>query len=212
MAALGAAAVNRASVVLLCGHLEGFAEDLLAEALDSIVASGVQPDRISNVLRYRHARRDAQGLAGTADVDSFADQLRTLIARNQSLAGAKRLVAGDIDVEVLQREFADPKPDKVFSLFGILGLSKEAILRSFQGYSLRQAIIARVDSLVSIRHEIAHGVATSSATQQDVFGYMTAVAMFAARLDLAVQAQISAVRSGPGSLRSGYFRIRSKPN
>lgn len=200
-------AVNRASVVLLCSHLEAFVEQLLSEGVDTLLSSPLPCDRISNQLRYRHGIRGVREVAEISSADSFARSFAGLISKNSALLTSEMVRRQDVDADLLCQDFADPKPDKIFGLFAVLGVSRREMLAAFGSYRLSQAVIARVDSLVSVRHEIAHG-GSLQATRGDVVGYLAAVRLLGSHLDLAVGNQVRLLRAGPGKQKKGLFARR----
>jgi len=200
-------AVNRASVVLLCSHLEAFVEQLLSEGVDTLLISPLPRDRISNQLRYKHGIRGVREVADISNADSFAQSFAGLISQNSALLTSPMVRRQDVDADLLCQDFADPRPDKIFGLFGVLGLSKREMIAAFGSYRLSQAVVARVGSLVSVRHEIAHG-GSLQATRGDVVGYMAAVRLLGSRLDLAVDYQVHLLRAGPGKQTKGLFARR----
>jgi hypothetical protein len=187
-AALAAQAINRGSVILLCSALEGFAEDLLSEAVEAMVAAGLSVSVLAPYLRQRHAERQVRELAAITDTSKFVALLKALVHDNRPLIESGRLAPGSIDVDKLRYGFATPTPDEIAKLFRMIGLDKAQVLeRPFASYRMRTHVIGSISSLVEVRQPLAHGGAGSvSVTSGDVARYAGAVRVFAARLDAAV--------------------------
>jgi hypothetical protein len=89
--ALASSAVNRGSVVLLCGHLEGFVEDLLLESVDDLVNAGLAGARIPRGMKFRHAVGEIRALSEITDATRFIDGMNHLLESQSDLFLGRRL-------------------------------------------------------------------------------------------------------------------------
>lgn len=190
--AVGIDAVNRASVVLLCSHLEGFVEDLVLEAIDGMMRSALRTKHVPTKLRFRHALADVRELANTLDPDKFVSSFDALFTKNQALLTSKRLRAGDLDGERLRAGFATPSVDAIRGIVSVLGVPPKAVMEeAMPFYRTRVHVINSIDSMVARRQEVAHGDMNAAVTQADVETYVAAVWMLGARLDALVERKLA---------------------
>jgi hypothetical protein len=195
--------------VLLCGHLEGFVEDLVIESLDRLIRLRIGANRIPRGLKWRQAFRPVQELAQIRDVTKFVGAMTDLINAQRQLFTGDRLDSGSVDPVSLVRDFANPTLDNIGSLLGVLGLTRRQIAdEAFASWRTRAWVLAGIESLVAVRHEVAHGGSTSAVTQADVFRFASAVTIFGARLDNAVDVQLERLSAGPGTESAAGFRTR----
>jgi hypothetical protein len=191
-------AVIRASIVLLCAHLEGYVEDLFLESLDFLSGARLEHRWVPLALKFQHARKPVEDLALIRDPEKFVAAYVRLTKTNSPLFSGQRLAPGCLETERLRASFASPTPTKIASLFAVLGLAKKDVLTGCFPSSRIAALVNRsLASLVEVRGAIAHGEMSSSATQRDVSRYSSAVRFFGARLDLAVALQLGELSRGP---------------
>lgn len=163
-------ALNRAAVVLLVAHLEGFLEDLVHESVDVLRSSGVRMKRIPLALRAAQLSPELRALNETRDPERREPHIDQLGRKARRLWKLSRHVRpGHLDPNLVTSGFSSPKTAKINSLFSILGLP-----RVTDGVSWRHAsnynVKNNLNELVRRRHAIAHG-RSIQASKDDVIRY-----------------------------------------
>jgi len=186
-------AVNRACIVLLSAHLEGFLEDLLLEALDVVVARGTPVDRLPLILRALHAETHLSQLAPMRDRNARAPRIEKMFLEEAALWSAGQAVqATMIRQGTVRAEMANPGSKEIRQFMELVGVDIRAYINNVVGAS---HLLGRVDGLIGLRNQVAHGEINVRATFQDVDTYTQIVQDLCRHADDAVAAGIQGMCS-----------------
>jgi RiboL-PSP-HEPN len=172
-------AVNRAAVVLLCAHLEGFIEDLVGDCVDSLNSRRPDPARLPVVLKAAHVMSEVSVISLMTDVEKRAWRIERMFADSRHLWEAAEL-AYQLRVEVVTGEMSNPGAPEIARVLALLGMEDV-----FVGVTLPDEadIEKRVNELVGVRNSIAHGGADTKVTDDQVNRYVEAVEYLGRALD-----------------------------
>ncbi len=149
--------LNRAAVVLLCAHFEGFLEDLFRESVASMENAHVPSGSVPRVLVMEALSEDARKLSQSKDMGDRVATLQRLMNRIRPFVDPTRPIQpGEIDTTPITRSLENPTTEKVKALYSHLGF--QDIL---DGVSWRaagnQSVRRNINELVDLRNKIAHG-------------------------------------------------------
>jgi len=188
-------AIDRASVVMLSGHLEGYIYDINVEAAAVVNNSAIYSTRLPQVLRLVHSKPALEDLAATGwETDSRARKLETFVTLESWLWHAS--TGGQLVAERLLFWMKTPKPDALRRYYRYWGI-EDIFATITRTASVRGNLWLRIQELVEKRNSIAHGDKSVAATQSDVDSYAKAVWTFAERADRALAAQLARVCQCP---------------
>lgn len=184
-------AINRACVVLLCAHLEGYLEDLAVDIVDCLVRNGSRSTDVPLPLRMLHFESHASRLLAqqgqilqtndTSEVEAFFRDQASL------WGGPWQPPTGVLDATLATAKMSNPTSAEIRRFLAKLGITDA--FRPIMGSShiaSPQALRDRIDDLVRKRHAVAHGAANTAdslPTSEDVDRYFGAVLRFAIRVE-----------------------------
>jgi hypothetical protein len=183
-------ALNRASVVLLAAHLEGFIEDLVSESFAVLHNRGTTmaaiPTRIkaaqleSDVMRpiqhgdHRTANQRAQNLASI-----IADLWNPAV-----VASANNLRAAPI-----LRQMSNAGTNEINTVFWYFDL--DSVMDTISWKKAGSEVVQQnINELVGRRNAIAHGTVSVMVNKGDVKRYMKYVKGVAKKLDLLMETKL----------------------
>ncbi|MCL5290717.1 MAG: MAE_28990/MAE_18760 family HEPN-like nuclease [Firmicutes bacterium] len=179
------APVIRAGIVLLFSHIEGYIEDVVQEAIDKINNSGINVSTLPYNLRVAHCMPTIQEITKITDPEKLDEALKILMQSNYHFWFGDTLPPIKLETDCLTKNFANPSYEHIDKLFRNLGI------RRFFGslYSLGfkpqkiQAIKSTLDTLASLRHDIAHGNFSTSCSFLDLCRHIVVVNVFCEAVD-----------------------------
>lgn len=187
-------AVNRACILLLSAHLEGYLEDLVVESLDTIVQQGAAVDDLPLLLRALHVEEHLRKMDGLRDRNARAPRIRTMLAAEAGLwASGSTVQAGMLRPKMVCAEMSNPGSREIAQFLQFIGVDIDAHLRAVG----RMAVFDQVNGLVGRRNAIAHGEASASATYTDIDSYLGVVSELSRELDVAVAQRVQTVCALP---------------
>ena len=174
-----ARAVNKASIVILVAHLEGFVEDLIGNVIDELHRQLPATSDVPRVLLAEHVLGDINIIAAMTDRERRADRIADLFASRAGLWLSQTLVGGSLNAEVIAAKLGNPGAKELGRVMGLLGISEifTDIILPDGGDPAR-----RINEIVGIRNAIAHGVETS-VTDDDITQYVDSVEAIGIGLD-----------------------------
>jgi hypothetical protein len=187
-------AIGRAAIVLLTSHFERYLYAINEEAIQAVVNSRADADRLPLEIRLLHSR---------PPIDSLAQQqwkargpgLEQMI-RDESSLWSKGVVPTVLVSDRLLDWMKSPKSKDILRYYRQWGI--EDIFSSItRTAASRSSLWLRITSLVDKRNSIAHGDAATDATQSDVRIYKAAVAVFAGRADRVLSRRLSVLFTFP---------------
>ncbi len=175
--------MNRAAIVLLCAHFEGFLEDIFRESVASMEDAHVRSSDVPKVLVIGALSEEARRLGQSRDLDERVATLQKLVTRIRPFADpAHPMQKGEIDTKPITRSLENPSTDKIKALFSNLGLPD-----IMDGVSWRsagnQSVRRNINELVELRNKIAHGEREVPVVWADVDRYRKYVVGSARILD-----------------------------
>jgi hypothetical protein len=185
-------AVNRAAVVLLCAHLEGFLEDLVGELIDQLNASAPRVADVPLRLRAAHVTGEIDAIAAMTDAASRAERIERLFRDHGDLWLADTLIF-QLRVEKITADMSNPGASDVNRLFLSVGIENalDEVTLSDGGDPVK-----RVTEFVGVRNSIAHGEDTK-VTDDQVERYVDAVECLGRDLDSAVARHVQSITGSP---------------
>lgn len=187
-AAAPRSAVNRAAVVLLCAHLEGFLEDLVGELIDQLNSSAPGIENVPLRLRAAHVTGEIDAIAAMTDAASRAERIGRLFRDHSDLWLAETLIS-QLRVEKVTAGMSNPGAPEISRLFLSVGLEDaldEVALTDGSDPA------KRVNEFVGVRNSIAHGEGTK-VTDDQVDRYLDAVECLGRGLDSAVARHVQSI-------------------
>lgn len=175
--------LNRAAVVLLCSHFEGFLEDIFEEYVQALCNSAVKVDLIPPKLRVTQveAKLDEASKAGSRQERS--ERLQEAFELASPLWELGRAIQpGNLDATQVTKKFSNPGFDEVLWLFDFLGLKKKVGAISWQKAS-KKSVRKNINKMVKTRNRIAHGEIDVGIRKADVTRYRKYVTGFGKAID-----------------------------
>jgi hypothetical protein len=172
--------LNRASIVMLCSHLEGYFEDVILEFVDKLCKSNICMGRIPGKLKVAHIKKDL------AIHNNREDLVKKLFTNYSKLwDDAQTIKSGYLDGERITSDFANPYPKKVENLF------KNIDLRIWKNipYKLKSDL----DAIVSRRCDIAHGNLNSTVSSEDAKRYYCSALDLIGRIDRKIERYLNEI-------------------
>lgn len=172
--------IHRASLVMLCGHFEGYVEDRLLEFIDEIKISQIKCIKIPPQLKVWLCK---PGLAmlETEDHNSLIERIPKFIERYTAMWEHDEVLAPEDFPNIDYEDWKIGNPgskvlEKNFRRIGIDSI--------WQGIDSKNSTLkGDLDALVTRRNYIAHGHFESSATSIDVKRYVKSISELVGRLD-----------------------------
>ncbi len=187
---LASNAVNRACIVLLCAHLEGFLEDLVIEALDTMARLRTPVAQLPLVLRALHVEEHLKGLESIKDRNARAPRIEQMFQREAGLwTTGSCLTTSMLRPSMVCAEMSNPGSTEVRQFLRILDVDIEQYLRDAGSIDL----LGRINGLVSMRNAIAHGDLEAKATHGDVDKYIELVEQLAGAIEAATAATVQRI-------------------
>lgn len=152
-----AGAVNRAALVLLCAHLEGFLGDLAADVVDYLNESAPPLGDVPDALLACQVDGELEVIFGMNDSARRVSRTTKLIETFGLMWSGSTLAGNPLKVDALVGDFRNPKPKAVQRLFARIGV--EGVLDQIS--TANGNATWRLNELVEGRNDIAHGRARS---------------------------------------------------
>lgn len=180
-------ALARACIVLLSAHLEGYLEDLLVEVLDKFVSSRTLVERLPILLRALHAEKHLTELEPMTDRNRRAPRIQRMFDSEGPIWIAGNPVTSKmVNAKLVCEQMNNPGSKEIAAFLNLVGVDIAAHFRLHGG----AATLGRVNGLVALRNQIAHGEAAAGATHRDVDDYAKLVSDLCAQIDIAVGASV----------------------
>lgn len=187
---LASNAVNRGCIVLLCAHLEGFLEDLVIEALDTMAQLHTPVAQLPLALRALHVEEHLKAIELMRDRNARAPRIEQMFQREARLwASGSRLTTSMLRPRMVCAEMSNPGSSEVRQFLRILDVDIDQYLRDIGSLDL----LGRINGLVSTRNAIAHGDLAANATHGDVDGYIDLVERLASAIEAATAATVQRI-------------------
>ena len=171
------AALCRAALVLLCGHMEGFFEEFVEDIVGFHEHHQTPIKDVAVRLRMAQLSRLLRTATGNHEQAAWdaVQELRQATVADEAASCAP----GTLDAELIIDGFAVPGSDEVEGLLASVGID-----RVWEGLPSDKLHLKKsLDALVHRRHPIAHGDASATATRGDLSDYSANMLELAKVLD-----------------------------
>ena len=184
-----AQAINRAGVVLLTAHLEGFVEDLVVDMIDELNKAQPSTGRIPKVLLAAHVIEELTTIAKMTDPQARADRIERLFRGQASLWLDYTLKSGSLKSAPVTATLGNPGAKEIARILALLGMGNV-----FSQVQLPDGgdPEKRINEIVGIRNAIAHGGGPAVGDQQ-IDSYAASVDAVAASLEREAAAHLQAI-------------------
>lgn len=147
-------AVNRACVVVLVAHLEGFVEDLVGDVIDELHSLGPATADLPTILLATHVVADVALIAEMTDRERRASKIEALFHAHSALWLDTRLARGRLSADSITADLSNPGGKEIARVLGLLGMTDVfANVQLPDGADCEK----RMNEIVGIRNSIAHG-------------------------------------------------------
>jgi len=185
-------AVNRACVVLLSAHLEGYLEDVALEALDVFITEAICVDDLPLLLRAVHAEDHLGVLEQMKDRKARAPRIQDLLQSELGLwQPGNRLATPMLRASTLSKQMSNPGSREMRSFLELVGVD----LKDWLQRTSDMPLLGDADGLVARRNAIAHGEVSASVTSADVSRYIISVETLSRSIDEAVAERLMQICS-----------------
>lgn len=174
-------AINRASIVMLCSHVEGYMEDILEEFIGSIRESGVDCKRIPTILKVMLCKPGLKSL-NNSDQNVLARRIPDFIKNYEAIWWSEEKMDSERFPEFIRRDWqiGNPWPDVILTYLEKIGIG------DFWDDSNR-TLKGDLQTLVDKRNLIAHGHFEATATRDDVNRYVESAKKLVDFLDVRIE-------------------------
>jgi hypothetical protein len=182
-------AVNRACVVVLVAHLEGYVEDLVGDIVDELDVQGPATEDVPRILLAAHVAPEVEAIADITDRVKRADRIDRLFQNHSRMWLESRIARGKLQAAVITSDLGNPGAKEIARVLGLLGMSNV-----FERMQLPDGADAekRVNEIVGIRNSIAHG-GDASVGDQQVTEYVRSVEAVGVGLERAAASYVQQI-------------------
>lgn len=181
--------VGRASVVLLSSHFERYVYSVNEEAVDAVNNLPVSGSDLPHGIKILHSKVAIDALALTG-WERRGRQLEAFVTAEGWLWGSQ--TSGALRHDNLLLWMKAPTPTELVRYYGMWGIRNifDDITRTPH---TRKDLWLKIEELVSKRNNIAHGDATTEATQADVRSYRLHARKFCESADRRLARQLARI-------------------
>lgn len=156
-------AICRGIIVLITSHLEGYFESLIADVIKCFTINGIKMGDIPESLKVKMLSDEVSNIRNE-NVQQVWNGIKTI--SSSVLVNDTRICSiGDIDEQIITRDFGQPGSKKIRKLLNYIGIDN---IWSKVNANLSINVNQVIDQLVLKRNKIAHGDAIESATSSDI--------------------------------------------
>ncbi|WP_156969760.1 MAE_28990/MAE_18760 family HEPN-like nuclease [Knoellia subterranea] len=197
-------ALNRAAVVLLVSHFEGYLQGLAREFVDSISTGAIESRLLPIKLRELHTLPALQEVVSSQDEAQRKALLRKLDVQASLWNDRAKPPAGTLKSDRLSRLVTNAKAHVIDDLFAHMGDPRSVCAGDLDVPGDEEEISTVsienfLTDVVGCRNAIAHGDRERKPTTQDVENYARTIWVLAERLERKMRACIDEICS-PASL------------
>jgi len=190
-------AVQRAAVVMLVSHFEGFLQGMAREFVDELNTGELQSRAIPARLRELHTIPKLESVVSSGD----ATQRRSLLKKIDRVVvlwkDDAKPARGTLEPERLSRVVTNASADVVNELFDLMGEKRPVCAGEVdvaEGEDLQAVHIEDfLKDIVSCRNDIAHGDVTRKPTRADVERYIRVLRALADRLNRKMKQRVAEI-------------------
>jgi hypothetical protein len=180
--------IGRACVVLLSSHFERYIYAVNEEAVDRIRNSGAHSSMIPLDIRLQHSRQPIDELGATEWVQrrQGLEALSTTEAPLWIVNG----ISSKLQSDRLLTWMRSPKCREIVRYYRLWGITDIFTAVTRKPHT-RSDLWLQLTSLVDKRNSIAHGDATTEATQEDIRTYRRSVVTFCSSADTVLSRRLA---------------------
>jgi hypothetical protein len=166
--------VIRSGTVLLYGHLEGYIEDVTSEAIRFLNNSSINSCKLPIRLKMANCHADLSEFFQTTNITKKEAILSGVILNNYPLWSGEVLPPARIEEDCITKNFANPSCEHIVKIFKYFDVEKPFSTFYQLGFNARRVgqITPTLESLATLRHDIAHGSFSAACTYTDLVGYI----------------------------------------
>jgi hypothetical protein len=182
-------AVNRACVVVLVAHVEGFVEALIDDAIDTLNSNAPATSDLPLELLAMHVAPELNAVAEIENVVKRASRTRELFVAHAPLWLEETLAPGRLSAAVIAANLDNPGAKQIGRVLGFLGMDDV-----FANVEMPDSAdpSKRLNEMVGIRNSIAHGGSPAVGDEQ-VGVYVDSVEALGEGLDQEVARHVQAL-------------------
>jgi hypothetical protein len=177
-------AIHRASLVMLCSHVQGYIEDLVEEFLGDLRSNRLFSCNIPPELKVALCKRDLLNLSNY-DRNIVMERIPEFIKRYEILWCSTKELEPENFPEIIGRDWqiGNPWPSTVDAYLKKIGI------KDFWD-NTNNIIYGDLSSLVDKINLIAHGHFEATATNDDIKRYIESMVNLVGLLDIAIEAHL----------------------
>lgn len=165
-------AVNRACIVLLSAHVEGYLEDLMTEVLEHLVTNAAPVQQLPLLLRALHSESHLKQLEPMSDRRVRAPRIEKMFVTESPLWAPGAVARTSmLRPKLVCAEMNNPGSSEIAAFLELIGVDIGASLDAAGAGST----LGKIDGLVHRRNQIAHGEANATGAFSDVDSYLAVV-------------------------------------
>ena len=160
--------ICRGAIILLTSHVEMYIKEIGNLTLEKIVEEEICRSKISNRISYYISRNRISEIKEANEPDKITKKILKFIQEDFSLWEQTGPLPNQLSNEEFNAGFSSPEYESIKKYFRRFGYDKydgELKRKLKKKYS---TITSKIDTVVSLRHQIAHGDAHASQTPSDL--------------------------------------------
>ena len=166
--------LNRAIIVMLCSHIEGYLEDIVREFANDLCDKHISMGKVPGALKIAYMKKDIEKLKQTYTEDSIKELFANY---NRLWLEEETLEESELNVDYLIEQFSTPNSKKVEEFF------KKAIGYSNVWKRVRKNVQYDLNAIVQRRCDVAHGDFNAAVGFDDIKRYCKSVQKLAKIFD-----------------------------
>jgi hypothetical protein len=174
-------AIHRASIVMLCSHVEGYVEDILEEFVGNIKSIGATSSNIPCALKVELCRPGLI-LLNNNDHNVLRERIPEFIEKYEEFWFSAERIQPELFPEFEKKDWqmGNPWPDAIDAYLKRIGI---------EGFwdETNSTVKGDLDTLVQKRNLIAHGHFQATATHDDIKRYIISIVRLVKLLDRRIE-------------------------
>ena len=193
--------INRACLVLLCGHVEGYLEDRLIEFLDTLKENIVDCKRIPPIIKVKLCKQDLAMLENK-DTNVLIERIPIFIEKYREIWLSDGVMKPDNFPIINYDDWEIGNPGSTKLEQALKGIGIDDIWEKINSREENRFLKGDLDGLVNRRNSIAHGHLESSATSNDVRKYIDTMTQLINQIDKIISKHQHDITSSSLSVKS----------
>lgn len=176
----------RGGIVLLCGHIEGYIEDLAILGLNGLADNNISKEKVAIVFRYYLSQDLISEITDTKDHQALSEKIDGFIKRDGHIWDSSPNFSHPVQVDKFVGRFSTPTHENIRAFFRRFGFT------SFHGDLATRlkgnmpVCTNMVEQVVIQRNRIAHGDFSEYGTPADLEQMCKYVRLYCRHTDLVV--------------------------